>query len=125
MKDFDHRCPGCSPEPVSYFTEDIEAEVGDAPKCPMCAGPGESLGTLGRLAWWRCPACHWQWPVTLPLKGKERTMCDLCLTAGYDEGWPEDMVEQLLGELGADIADHCCEVTEGNVEACACACQSR
>jgi len=28
-----------------------------APRCPLCPGQGEALGTLGALQWYRCRDC--------------------------------------------------------------------
>lgn len=31
----------------------------NAPRCPLCPGHGVLLGTLGRLRWYRCRDCGW------------------------------------------------------------------
>lgn len=58
-------------------------------------------------------------------------LCDSCLQAGEDEaqgfGLDNDqIVETVLLELGADIADHICDEveTDGEIK-CSCACRRR
>lgn len=29
--------------------------------CPVCGGERSELGVLGRLRWFRCRACGWEW----------------------------------------------------------------
>jgi hypothetical protein len=36
---------------------DLLEDEEDYPTCPVCAGPGVPLGTLGRRAWYRCRNC--------------------------------------------------------------------
>lgn len=31
------------------------------PICPLCGGPGSYLGQLGKLHWFRCRDCGWEW----------------------------------------------------------------
>ena len=45
---------GSVPEPEP---EDEDHEMTD---CPMCAGEAAPLGQLGRVIWYRCRACGWQ-----------------------------------------------------------------
>lgn len=39
--------------------EGIVSEEYTPTVCPMCDGPGDSIGTLGRLFWFRCINCGW------------------------------------------------------------------
>ena len=61
-KDFCHACEeaGCDGEGEcqaegAYGGDEEEPE--DNPECPVCAGPGVPLGTLGRLSHFRCRNC--------------------------------------------------------------------
>ena len=49
--------------------------------------------------------------------------CDSCLDAALDEGG-SDIPDFVLGEFGADIADHLCDENEGGAtgDPCNCAC---
>ena len=52
------------------------------------------------------------------------TYCDSCLDAAQDEaGFELDdfSIGAILGDMGADIADHLCDTTETGAP-CACAC---
>ena len=51
-------------------------------------------------------------------------VCDSCTMAFEDEGCDGDMLAAGGLDLGADIADHCCDETEtdGDSGACACPC---
>lgn len=37
---------------------EIEFEGDFGPECRVCAGPGEPLGKLGSLSYYRCRGCH-------------------------------------------------------------------
>jgi hypothetical protein len=50
-------------------------------------------------------------------------LCDSCLTAFYDEGFPEDADPSEVAWMGGDIPDHLCDKREGGGEIrCDCAC---
>lgn len=40
-------------------------------ECPMCYGTGESLGTLGKLMWYRCRQCGWNFPEELDFSSRK------------------------------------------------------
>jgi len=63
-------------------------------------------------------------PTPAPRSG----VCDSCLAAAAEMGLDDRPSQVLLMvELGADVADHCCDVVEapGVVKGCACACRRR
>ncbi len=64
---------------------------------------------------------------------REMKVCDNCLTAAYDEAVGmgfiheannREFLEVMCIELGADIADHVCLVSEGFEKECDCLCRS-
>ena len=59
----------------------------------------------------------------LPVKGV-LMVCENCLATATDEGAEYGMAADICMELGADIADHTCEVTEIGEGDCDCACRS-
>ena len=59
-----------------------------------------------------------------PCKLAAPAFCDSCTNAACDEAGgdlDQDSIAILLIEMGADIADHCCDAAETG-ESCACAC---
>jgi len=57
----------CEPllDPDGDYPDDETVDVYPAPMatCPMCEGPGQELGRLGRFPWYRCRNCGWDWCV--------------------------------------------------------------
>ena len=63
-------------------------------------------------------------PSNEPKQATGTEVCDLCLAAAEDEGVDEDIKEQVMMELGADMPDHLCdEVESAGYVRCSCACQ--
>lgn len=56
-----------------------------------------------------------------------RYVCEGCWNCAYEEGAPEDIIPELLIELGNLIADHICELVEEPDlhPICVCACRSK
>jgi len=53
------------------MTHEIEDEdVLENPACPRCGGPGVPMGTLGKLEWFRCRNCGWDFSVSSPTEDK-------------------------------------------------------
>jgi hypothetical protein len=55
------------------------------------------------------------------------TLCDSCDTAAYDEGMGNELfMDEIMAELGGEIADHLCDEIETDGEArCGCGCHWR
>jgi len=45
-----------------------EYDPDENPTCPQCGGPGVPLGTLGKLAHFRCRNCGWDFSADLEFK---------------------------------------------------------
>lgn len=88
------------------------------PRCQRC-GEGPALSGSAK-----CEACLRSDLAPEPAGPEASGVCDSCFMAFEDEGCDGDMLALGGLELGADIADHCCDETEtdGETGPCSCPC---
>jgi hypothetical protein len=66
----------------------------------------------------------------MPTDTQEEPVCDSCLDAirNDDSGLMQDMEQDVISiacrEMGDMVADHLCDVIEGDRKECLCACRS-